>query len=128
MVQPLLDTRENWETSNILSTPGRPADTDVLHLRGKHFPISMYPKPKTCTACGYKTDKNYKQPRKKTSNYCEKCDLYVCKDCFEKFDSRSKIKHMLDVEEKKRLNLLESLTILFKVMSVIIRITAKMFD
>ena len=35
---------------------------------------------------------------------------------------------MLDVEEKKRLNLLESLTTLFKVMSVIIRITAKMFD
>ena len=91
MVQPLLDTRENPETSNILSTPGRPADTDVLHLRGIHFAISMYPKPKTCTAFGYKTDKSYKQPRKKTSNYCEKCDLYVCKDCFEKFDSRSKI-------------------------------------
>ena len=36
---------------------------------------------------------------------------------------------MLDVEEKKRLNLLESLTTLFKVvMSVIIRINAKMFD
>ena len=58
---------------------------------GKHFPISMYPKRKTCTACGYKTDKNGKQSRKKTSNYCEKCDLYICKDCFEKFHTRSKI-------------------------------------
>ena len=91
MVQPFLDARANPETTNMLSTPGRPADIDVLRLRGKHFPISMYPKRKTCTACGYKTDKNGKQSRKKTSNYCEKCDLYVCKDCFEKFHTRSKI-------------------------------------
>ena len=58
MVLPLLDTRANPETTNMLSTPGRPADIDVLHLRGKNFPISMYPKRKTCAACGYKTDKN----------------------------------------------------------------------
>ena len=35
---------------------------------------------------------------------------------------------MLHVEGKKRLNLLERFTTLFKVMIVIIRITAKMFD
>ena len=89
MVQPFLDTRANPETKNILSTPGWPADIDVLYLRGQHFPISMYPKWKTCIACGYKTDENGKQSRKKTSNYCEKCDLHVCKDCFEKFDTCS---------------------------------------
>ena len=32
----------------MLSTPGRPADINVLRLRGKNFPISMYPKRKTC--------------------------------------------------------------------------------
>ena len=81
----------NTRSTNMLSTPGRPADINVLRLRGKNFPISMYPKRKTCAANGYKTDKNGKQSRKKTSNYCEKCDLYVCKDCFEKFHTRSKI-------------------------------------
>ena len=29
--------------------------------------------------------------KKKPGNYCEKCDLFVCKDCFEKFHTRSKI-------------------------------------
>ena len=91
MVQPLLYTRAIPETTNMLSTPGRRADIDVLRLRGKHFPISMYPKQKTCTACGCKTDKKGKQSRKKTSNYYEKCDLYICKDCFEKFYTSSKI-------------------------------------
>ena len=91
MVQPFLDARANPETTYIISTPGQPADIDVLRLREKHFLISMYPKPKTCRACGYKTDKNGKQSRKKTSNHCEKCDLYICKDCFEKFLTRSKI-------------------------------------
>ena len=37
MVQPLLDTRANLEATNMLSTPGRPSDIDVLCLRGKHF-------------------------------------------------------------------------------------------
>ena len=92
MVQPLLDTRANLKTTNMLSTPGRPADIDVLRLRGNDFLISMYPKRKTCTACEYKkTDKNGKQSWKKTSNYCEKYDLYICKDCFEKFHTCSKI-------------------------------------
>ena len=91
MIQSLLDTRANPEATDMLSTPGRAADIGVLHLRGKHFPISMYPKRKTCTVCGYKTDKKSKPSRKKTSNYCKKCDLYACKDCFEKFDTRSKI-------------------------------------
>ena len=31
------------------------------------------------------------EPARSTSNYCEKCDLYICKDCFEKFHTRSKI-------------------------------------
>ena len=91
MVQRFLDARANPETTNMLSTPGQPTDIDVLRLRGKDFLFSMYPKRKTCTVCGYKTDKNGKESRTKTSNYCEKCNLYTCKDCFEKFHTRSKI-------------------------------------
>ena len=91
MVQPLLDTRANPEATNMLSTPSRPAGTDVLRLRGKHFLISMYPKRKTYTEYGYKTDKNGKQSRKKASGHCKKCDLYICKYCFEKFRTRGKI-------------------------------------
>ena len=37
MVQPLLDTKANLEATDMLSTPGRPSDIDVLGLRGKHF-------------------------------------------------------------------------------------------
>ena len=89
MIQPLLNARANPEVANILSTPGRPTDIDVVRLRGKHVLISIYPKRKTCTACGYKADKKWQTIKKK--HKCEKCDLYVCKDCFEKFDTRSKI-------------------------------------
>ena len=67
MIQPLLNARANPEVANILSSPGRPTDIDVVRLRGKHVLISIYPKRKTCTACGYKADKNGKQSRKNTS-------------------------------------------------------------
>ena len=67
MIQPFLNARANPEVANILSTPGRPTDIDVVRLRGKHVLISIYPKRKTCTACGYKADKNGKQSRKNTS-------------------------------------------------------------
>ena len=67
MIQPLLNARANPEVANILSTSGRPTDIDVLRLRGKHVLIRIYPKRKTFTACGYKTDKIGKQSRKNIS-------------------------------------------------------------
>ena len=91
MVQPVLDTRAIPEATDMLLTQSRPADIDVLRLRGKHIQISMCPKRKTCAACGQKQIKNGKQSRKKSSSYCEKCDLFICKDCFEKIHARSKI-------------------------------------
>ena len=30
---------------------------------------------------------NGKQSRKKVSNYCEKCERFICKECFEEYHS-----------------------------------------
>lgn len=64
-------------------------DDPATRLQGKHFPTSKYPEAKKCcTVCGYKKNKNGKQARKKTWNYCEKCNKFICKLCFETYHTK----------------------------------------
>ena len=59
-----------------------------VHLVGKHYPESKHPLRKCCVLCGYKK-KDRKYARKKTSNYCARCDKFVCKNCFELYHTKS---------------------------------------
>ena len=92
LVQPLLDARCDPNNLAEKERIGRPANIDYVRLRGKHFSVSRYPTRKTCTGCGYKKNgRTGKQSRKKTYNYCVKCDLPICKECFERFHTKSQV-------------------------------------
>jgi B-box zinc finger. len=42
--------------------------------------------------CAYKIDpQTGKRTNKRTVNYCEKCEKYVCENCFKDFHTRSSI-------------------------------------
>ena len=69
-------------------------------MRGKHFPISMYPKRKTCTACGYKTDKMANNQGRKPVIIVKSVIRMSVKNVLKIFIPVIKYKHMLDVEEK----------------------------
>ena len=76
LVQRLLDCKASSENSYYCA--GRwPAKMNEVHLVGKHC----------CVLCGYKK-KDRKYARKKT-NYCARCDKFVCKDCFELYHTKS---------------------------------------
>lgn len=90
LVQPLLDERADPGNLNEAETRGRPTINDAVRLRGKHFASSIYPSRKTCHVCGYKyKTQSGKQAKKKTSNFCIKCNLPICKQCFEPFHKNS---------------------------------------
>ena len=40
---------------------------------------------------GTKREKNGKQTKKKTCKYCAKCEIFLCKECFEGFNTKSKV-------------------------------------
>ena len=83
LVQPLLDHKaENY-------VDPRQSNLQDTRLKGKHFAVSRHPERRCCTVCGYKKDGNGKQKRKKVSNYCEKCQKFICKDCFESYHVKS---------------------------------------
>ena len=81
LVQPLLDCKAPGEISYYCAGR-RPAKMNEVHLVGKHYPESKHLWRKCCVLCGYKK-KDRKYARKKTSNYCAKCDNFLYKDCFE---------------------------------------------
>ena len=83
MVQPHLDEKAN---------PVPAVNPYENRLIGKHFAESKYPQGKTCTSCGYKKDAKGRQSRKKTYNFCRKCDRFICKDCFQQYHTKSKLK------------------------------------
>ena len=74
IVQPHLDEKPNRVPA---------VNPNENRLIGKHFAEPKYPQGKTCTSCGYKKDAKGRQSRKKTCDFCRKCDRFICKDCFE---------------------------------------------
>jgi len=85
LVQPLLDSYAD-------PFRGRPSRrnpvTSDTRLKGKHFPISRQPKC-SCVVCAYEKNASGKYKQTKTVNYCEKCEKYVCRNCFEVYHTRS---------------------------------------
>ena len=85
LVEPLLQKR-----SESTSGPGRQPVSASPRLKGKHFPISRHPKRGRCTVCSHeKSNATGKEKGAKTSNYCQKCEKFICKACFEKFHTQS---------------------------------------
>ena len=78
LVQSLLDLKNSeivwWQTT-----------THEKRLKRKHFPSNRHHQRKCCAVCAYTRNTKGKQSRKNTSNYCVKCDKFICKDCFENF-------------------------------------------
>ena len=83
----LLDCKASSEIS-YYGAGRRPAEMNDVRLVGKHYPESKHLLRKWYVLCGYKKKKG-KYARKKTSNYCAKCDKFVCKDCFELYHTKS---------------------------------------
>ena len=75
----LLDARndsENWDKKNSRKTFKHWCSSSALNL--------LY---------GYNKNFKEKQARKKTKKFCEKCNLPICKKCFEVFHTKSEILH-----------------------------------
>ena len=83
MVQPHLDEKVN---------PVPAVNPNGNRLIGKHFAKSKCPQRKFCNSCGYKKDAKDRQSRKKTCNFCRKCDRFIYKDCFRQYHTKSKLK------------------------------------
>ena len=91
MVQVLLDARANPDDVANAERNGRQSGNASSRLRGKHFPKSVYPKKSVCSACGYKSV-NGKKTRKQTTDFCVKCNKYICKACVEDYHTKSQRK------------------------------------
>ena len=83
LVQPLLNCIADGEGDIHSPGVGRKTSLDELRLKGKHFPERLHPKRGRCSVCGYKKGPNKKYKDIKTSNYCRKCEKFICKGCFE---------------------------------------------
>ena len=59
-----------------------PSSVDV-RMKGKHFSSSRHPIRRRCCVCGYKKGASGQYKDTNTSNYCVKCDKFLCKSCFE---------------------------------------------
>ena len=90
LVQPYLNLASDGDIT--ASSRGRPTNCDGVRVSGKHFAVSMHPTRKCCKRCGYKKNASSKACYRKTSNYCSKYEVFVCKGCFEVFDTRSNIR------------------------------------
>ena len=77
LVQPLLDKKSKGK---LIAQHGRRPNIRATRLQEKHFVSSMYPRRGVCRAWGYKKRKNGKLTKKKTCNYCWKCEIFLCKD------------------------------------------------
>ena len=90
LAQPLLDCKASGEIS-YYGAGRRPAKINEVRLVVKHYPESKHLLKKCCLLCGYKK-KGGKYAYKKISNYCAKCDKFVCKDCFELYHTKSNLR------------------------------------
>ena len=89
LVQPLLDKRTD-PNEDQSPTPGRKSNLDDIRLKGKHFSETRHPKRGRCSVCAYKKGQNNRYKDTKTSNFCPKCQKFICKGCFEAFHTKSK--------------------------------------
>lgn len=90
LVQPLLD--KYADPAFLRPTgAGRPHIAQASRLRGKHFGKAKPPR-RRCIICASEKQPNGKYKDTKTVNYCEKCQKYVCRNCFEAYHTKSTYK------------------------------------
>ena len=96
----------SWSSPNYLDNKANPnLDTSItkgqlplipfVRLSLKHFQLSNYPVPESCVACTHKiVQANINKYREtKILDICEKCNVYVCKSCFEQYNTCSQPKN-----------------------------------
>ena len=76
----LLHHNPGFQKENVQSVPIK---IPSIRLSGKHFPSSNHPVCKHCVVCAYGINNAGKYKKTKTSNFCEKCNVFVCKNCFD---------------------------------------------
>ena len=89
LVQPYLDNKANPNLDTSV-TRGQLPSIPSVRLSGKHFPSSNYPVHKSCVVCAYEKNAG-KYKKTKTSNFREKCNVFVCKNCFERYHTNNHI-------------------------------------
>ena len=82
LVQPYLDNKANPNLDTSITRGWLPLILSA-RLSEKHFPFSNYPFFKSCVLCAYEKNSAGKYKKVKASNFCEKCNVYACKNCFE---------------------------------------------
>ena len=80
LVQLLLDKHSNGDIDVV--GPARRSVSNHVRLKGKRFSVSKHPMRKICVTFAYQKTADGKQKKTKTSNFCEKCSVFVCKTCF----------------------------------------------
>ena len=90
LLQELLDAKENPHNENA-DVSAQCQSKELVRLRGKHFPVSQYTKRGRCVKCGYKKNRSKKYKNNKTSNSCDKCSKFICKECFQIYHTQSNI-------------------------------------
>ena len=82
MGQELLDVKENPYNENA-NVSAQCQSKELVRLSRKQFPLSQNPKRSRFVKYGYERDKSKKYKDKKTSNFCNKCSKFICKECFQ---------------------------------------------
>ena len=98
LVQKLLEKRNNDEPPSNMGRPvlhprrgNRISIQDNVRLTGRHYVVKKYPRRK-CSLCGYKKNNDTgKRSNKRTLDYCEKCQKYLCVNCFKDFHTKSRL-------------------------------------
>ena len=88
LVQPYLDNKANPNLDTSITRGPLPAIPSI-RLFGKHFPPSNYLIFKRCGVCAYEKSSASEYKKTKASNFCEKCNVYVCKNFFKGYHNLS---------------------------------------
>ena len=88
LVQPYLDDKANPNLDTSV-TRGRLSSIPSVRLSGKRFPSGNYPVCKSCVVCAHEKNRAGKYEKTKTSDFCEKCNGFVCKNWFERYHIRN---------------------------------------
>ena len=87
LVQSYLDNKTNPNLDTFITRDRLPS-VPSIRLSRKYFPSSNDPVRKSCVVCVY--EKNSAGKYKK--NIYEKCNIYVCKNCFEQYHTPGQTK------------------------------------
>lgn len=96
LVKPLLDKREEeLEGPSLAKASENPRSrrsvSSAKRLVGKHYSKKMSVRRK-CSLCAYKKlPGTNKRKNARTFDFCEKCDRYLCHNCFKDFHTKAKI-------------------------------------